>query len=137
MAGQDIRSATTCVNQSLTNAAAAQLGVPFCIMELPNTGNYSWAAQPSGTVTTVTMNLMGSIDGINWYILDTMAQGDTAGSTNQTFYTGWQTTATANYAAGELRTMQYRQVNFLRIDLTVLTGGGQVNAQFSVFEPDR
>ena len=134
---QDIKSATTCVNQSLTNAAATQQGVPFCIMELPNTGNYSWAAQPTGTVTTVTMNLMGSIDGNSWYILDTMVQTDTLGSTNQTYYTGWQTTATANYAAGELRTVGFRQVNFLRIDLTVISGGGSVNAQFSVFEPDR
>ena len=133
MAGQNIQSAMLSVNQSLTNAASAQLGVPFCISELSCTDKYTWTAQPTGTVTTVTMTLMGSIDGVNWYILDTMAQGDTAGTNG----TGWQTTATANYAAGELRWLSTKQVNFLRIDLTVLTGGGSVNAQFSTFESDR
>jgi hypothetical protein len=130
---QDIKSATLNLNQSLTNAAATTLGVPFCISQLSVSDKYSWAAQPTGTVTTVTMTLMGSLDGVFWYILDTMVQTDTAGANG----TGWQTTATANYAAGELRWLANKQVNFLRIDLTVISGGGSVNAQFSTFESDR
>ncbi len=135
---QNIQSGMLSINQSLTNAAAAQQGVPFCISELSNNGRISWTAQPSGTVTTVTMILVGSIDGVNWYTIDTMTQADTAsGSTSVNWNNAWNTTATASLAAGELRALQVPQVNFLRIDLTVLTGGGTVNAQFSTFEADR
>jgi len=136
---QNIQSAMLSLNQSLTNAAAVQQGVPFCISELNNNGRYSWSAQPTGTVTTATMILVGSLDGVNWYIIDTMTQADTASAVTvvNAWNNAWATSATASLAAGELRYITAPQVNFLRIDLTVISGGGSVNAQFSVFEADR
>ena len=94
---QDLKSAipgypNQCFN-GVSSATSATQGTPFIIEMCSNTGNYAWQVTPTGTVTSATVNLMGSLDGVNWYQLDTMNQGDTAGAANGISYTGWNSTS--------------------------------------------
>jgi hypothetical protein len=123
----DIIPAMNYVNTLTLAQSATGYGQPYNIANLPSNGNISWAVKPTGTVSTITLLLEGSLDGVNWYTLDTIAQGDTAGASG----TAWSGTA------GELKWMTGRQVNYLRSNLTVISGGGSITAQFSLFEPNR
>ena len=136
----DILAATTYVIVSATNVGSATLtttGTPFCISELNNNGNYCWQVVPTGTIVSVTANLMASVDGVNWYILDTMNQGDTAGSGAWGKWTGWNASAVGNVSAGEMRWVMQSQANYLRIDVATVNGGGTVTGSFAVFEANR
>src|SRR5277367_5270848 len=94
------------INVSAMNIAtgtSSTTGQAFCISELDNNGMYCWQIGPTGAVTSVNANLMGSIDGVNWFILDTINQADTAGSGAWGKWTGWLGTATGDVSAGEMR----------------------------------
>ena len=131
---QDILAANNYVNQSFTNVSStgsSATGTPWCINQLPNTGVYAWMVIPNGTVTSVTAELFGSIDGANWFLMDTITQNDTPGAANSIFWTGWNSTT------GEIRWVKDRPVGYLRIDPITVNGGGSVTGTFSLFEPNR
>lgn len=123
---QNIQTACNYVNTVLLNASGAATGTPFDLSDLPNTGTFTWSVQiASGTVTAATINFMGSIDGLNWYMLDQMLNTDTQWSLS-------------GNASGELRHIVNKPVKFVRIDVITLTGTSPVvNASFALFEPNR
>ena len=136
----DIVSATSSINVSAMNIGSATAGTNgqgFCVSELNHDPNYCWQIVPTGSIVSVTANLMGSIDGVSWFVLDTITQNDTRGQTNWGAWTGWSATAVGGAAAGEMRWLLQLQVNYLRIDVTTVNGGGTVTGTFSVFEANR
>ena len=130
----NINSAMFEVNQSFTNLSSTTSGTqgqPFCIDMISQSGVYAWQVVPTGTISSVSANLMGSVDGANWFQLDTMNQGDTAGYANGIAYTGWSSTV------GEMRWVAGRPVLYLRIDPVTINGGGSVTGSFCFFDPNR
>jgi hypothetical protein len=130
----NIRSAMFEMNQSFTNLSATVSGTTgqeFCIDMISQSGVYAWQVVPNGTIVSVTANLMGSLDGANWFQLDTMSQNDTAGYANGIAYTGWSSTA------GEMRWVTGRPCLYLRIDPIAINGGGTVTGSFCFFDPNR
>lgn len=130
----NILSATFELCQSFTNLSSTTSGtqgVPFNIDMISQSGVYAWQVVPTGTITSVTANLMGSVDGANWFQIDTMNQSDTAGYSNGIAYTGWSSTL------GEMRWVTGRPVLYLRIDPVTINGGGTVTGAFCFFDPNR
>jgi hypothetical protein len=136
----DIKAATSSINVSAMNIGAATAGTTgqaFLISQLNNNGNVTWQIIPTGVVMSVTANLVGSIDGVNFFVLDTLTQSDTVGNADGNYWTGWNSAASGGVAAGELRFVVDQRVNYLRIDVVTVNGGGTVTGTFSVFEADR
>ena len=130
----NIRPAVFEMNQSFTNlssVASGVTGVPFCIDMISNGGVYAWQVVPSGTVNSISANLMGSCDGSNWFQMDTMNQNDTAGWANNIAYSGWSS------SAGEMRWVFGRPVLYIRIDPVSINGGGTVTGSFCFFDPNK
>lgn len=107
---QDQAFETGCLNVSLDGVkqgiAAGDVGIAFGIATryghslLPN--NFTWTVVQAGTaLSTIQVDLQGSIDGIRWYQIDT----------------------TTSVAVFQMRHVVYKPVRFIRAVLVAATGG--------------
>lgn len=95
-------------------AAVSSTGPCTYFAVTPSISYFTWTNVAGGTVTTATINLEGSIDGTNYFILDQAANTD------------------ANWANGEMRHVVNKGINFIRCRVTVLTGGGTLTSKIEL-----
>lgn len=91
------------INTILNAATATGAGGSYSVPEKPTGGqfsDYSWQTVITGAPTAVSITLQGSLDGVNWTVVDT-------------------STATG----GESRPISGKPFAFLRANLGTLTGG--------------
>lgn len=111
-----------------TQLLPGQVGPSLHLAAAPATGtvykmpaaieNITWQAAPTGTVSTITCNLEGSIDNVNWYVLDQIEDSDTqwAGST------------------GEMRHVVNKGLLYIRTRLVSITGGGSISTSLVIYQ---
>jgi hypothetical protein len=98
---------------SLNAANSAGPGTIYSVQ--PMMYSYTWTVAASGTISAATINFEGSLDGATWYMLDQAANTD------------------ANWSAGEMRHVVNKPINFLRLNLVSIVGGGTVTGKISLF----
>jgi len=118
-----------CLAPSMVHAqTTAYTGTPYTILSAqtatgpgtvyqlqPQVYSYTWTLTTAGTVTTASINLEGSTDNVHWYALDVASTSDT------------------NWASGEMRHIVNKPVNYLRGNITALTGGGSITGTLALF----
>jgi hypothetical protein len=82
----------------------------------PSNSYYTWTVTVSGTVSTVQVDLLGSIDGLHWFVIDQVFQ------TDQQWVAG----------VGEMSHVVNKGINYVGASVPVLTGSGTVTVTFEL-----
>lgn len=118
-------AAPVCAQTTIYNGAAAALltnvsspGPSASYSVLPANHSYTFTVVPSGTVSSCTVNLEGSLDNVHWFALGIIDATDA----------GWSSTA------GEMVHVANKPVNYLRANVTAISGGGTVTAAVALYQ---
>lgn len=108
---------------SLSAATAAGPGTVYAVM--PSPFSFTWTVATSGTVTAATVNFEGSICTAAqiaantagcWFQLDQAVNTDT------------------QWSSGEMRHVVNKGINFIRLNLISISGGGSITGTIALFK---
>lgn len=99
-------------------ATSAGLSSSYNLQFMPK--NHTWATSMTGGPTALSATLQGSIDDIDWYILDTST--DVAGVI-------YDSAGADSGKVGEMRHVVNKPVKFLRVDVATFTNGTTISVK--------